>query len=107
MLLEKLNTRFTAEDIRQIRRRLRAGEPRRLIARSYRVSKDTIDNIARGDTFAWVPEDIGDLTDAVKAGDQVELGVQLIDRTIKDKMAVEAAESLAKLERMLKQEDVK
>jgi hypothetical protein len=46
--------RLTLDDVRDIRRRINAGEKYTEIARSFNVSDTTIRQIAKGETFAWL-----------------------------------------------------
>lgn len=52
------NSSFTVEDVQSIRRCLALGDTtRRQVARDWGVALDTINKIARRDTFDWVPVD--------------------------------------------------
>jgi len=48
---------FTADEIRLIRQEVEAGRPRVKIAISRGVNKETIDRIANGETYGWVPQE--------------------------------------------------
>lgn len=51
------NTTFSDSDVREIRRRLGAGESKRSLAREWRVAYTTIAKMARRDTFDYVSDD--------------------------------------------------
>ena len=51
------NARLVEADIHDIRRRLKAGEPRISIARAYNISRQAIYNIKRGAHWGWLPEE--------------------------------------------------
>jgi DNA invertase Pin-like site-specific DNA recombinase len=51
------NARLVEEDVHDIRRRLKAGEPRISIARAYNVSRQTIYNIKIKADWGWLPEE--------------------------------------------------
>jgi transposase-like protein len=58
--MPKPRTRFTNDDIRAIRWRVKNGESRRELAREYGVTKQTIEKIYWRDTFANVPDNVED-----------------------------------------------
>jgi hypothetical protein len=52
---ERVNTaRLTEDDVRDIRRRLEAGEGKKPLARAFRVAPATIRQIANGSSWAWL-----------------------------------------------------
>jgi hypothetical protein len=57
-------TALTPADVYDIRARVAAGEPRINIAQYYGISKQAVDKIHWRHTFAHLPENPADLTDA-------------------------------------------
>jgi DNA invertase Pin-like site-specific DNA recombinase len=51
------NAKLVEADVHDIRRRLKAGEPRISIARAYNVSRQAIYNIEIGADWGWLPEE--------------------------------------------------
>ena len=52
------NQPFSPEEVRQIRRDLAKGRSRREIAEAYSVGKVTIDRLARGESYKWIPQEV-------------------------------------------------
>ena len=51
---KKARSRLAAADVIEIRRRVGSGEPQRVVAQAYGVSKSLVNNIVRGETWAHV-----------------------------------------------------
>ena len=51
------NARLVEADVHDIRRRVKAGEPRLSIASAYNVSRQAIYNIKIGADWGWLPEE--------------------------------------------------